>query len=290
MKNKFYPLFIIVSIVLVSVFYLSALYSYFFQKVQRREHAELNGSRVVFDINTQALLDKHRDDHPIVAQIYPDAKIAIMVTGLGLSKHLVDKALTLPVGVTLGFSPYAENIETQLASDKMEHEICLNIPVESSKYPEDDQDLALTNKLPMFTNRAKLVKIFSSIKQKLKCVYTSEDDQYTKNPDAAKMLIDTVKANNMVLIYGAKGTENYLNQDVNNHGTIFQVDSHIDSVLSQNKIINQLNLLVDKAHAQGYAVGVASAYPITMETINNWSKTLPDLNVRLVSISDIHSR
>src|SRR5665213_2907883 len=67
-------------------------------------------------------------------------KIAIVVSGLGLSAMATRKALdSLPAGVTLGFAPYAGDVGQWAALARSRgHEILAEIPMEPFDFPDSD--------------------------------------------------------------------------------------------------------------------------------------------------------
>ena len=71
----------------------------------------------------------------------PDApRIALIVSGLGVSANLTTDALTKsPAAVTLAFMPYGGDVERLVARARGEgHEILLQVPMEPFGYPDND--------------------------------------------------------------------------------------------------------------------------------------------------------
>ena len=67
-------------------------------------------------------------------------KIAIVVSGLGLSAKATTAALdSLPAGVTLGFAPYAGDVQHWVAQARQRgHEVLLEVPMEPFDFPDSD--------------------------------------------------------------------------------------------------------------------------------------------------------
>ncbi len=70
----------------------------------------------------------------------PRVKIAIVVSGLGLSASATQSALAgLPGAVTLGFAPYAGDVADWVAKARAKgHEVLLEIPMEPFDFPDSD--------------------------------------------------------------------------------------------------------------------------------------------------------
>lgn len=66
-----------------------------------------------------------------------------------------------------------------------------------------------------------------------------------------------------------------------------KMDNLIDQIATPYKIQEQLKELEAIAKEKGYAIGVASTYPVTYTAINDWYKTLSEKNISLVPITTV---
>jgi polysaccharide deacetylase 2 family uncharacterized protein YibQ len=75
-----------------------------------------------------------------VAQSKPGAKIAIVVTGLGLSKDATTTAISkLPPDISLSFSPYGSTLDGWIKRARENgHEALLDLPLEPPNFPQHD--------------------------------------------------------------------------------------------------------------------------------------------------------
>jgi len=75
-----------------------------------------------------------------VAQTKPGAKIAVVVTGLGLSTDGTAAAINkLPADVSLSFSPYGGGLSEQMRKAREDgHEVLLDLPLEPVNFPAHD--------------------------------------------------------------------------------------------------------------------------------------------------------
>ena len=75
-----------------------------------------------------------------VAQTKPGAKIAVVVTGLGLSTESTAAAINkLPADISLSFSPYAGGLTEQIRKAREDgHEVLLDLPLEPVNFPAHD--------------------------------------------------------------------------------------------------------------------------------------------------------
>src|SRR5690606_27780599 len=67
-------------------------------------------------------------------------RIAVIVTGLGISAKAADEALTrLPAAVTFAFTPYGgELAKLVIRARQNGHEVLLQAPMEPFDYPDND--------------------------------------------------------------------------------------------------------------------------------------------------------
>jgi hypothetical protein len=71
------------------------------------------------------------------------ACIAVVVTGLGLLDRLGERALALPAGVALSFSPYADAAGRQARARAAGHEVLLGLPLQPARTRDDAGPLAV---------------------------------------------------------------------------------------------------------------------------------------------------
>jgi polysaccharide deacetylase 2 family uncharacterized protein YibQ len=64
-------------------------------------------------------------------------------------------------------------------------------------------------------------------------------------------------------------------------------DALIDEDLSPTAIQAQLTALEQTAKTRGYAVGIASAFPVTLQQLNAWAAKLPQDGFVLVPVTFI---
>lgn len=66
-------------------------------------------------------------------------RVAILLTGLGLSASQTQAAIQLPGEISLGFLPHAPGLGSKLAEARAAgHEVLLHLPMEPRNYPNDD--------------------------------------------------------------------------------------------------------------------------------------------------------
>jgi polysaccharide deacetylase 2 family uncharacterized protein YibQ len=91
-------------------------------------------------------------------------RVGLLLAGIGLNQADSEAAIrSLPGGVTLAFSPYAQNLSKLLGAARLaEHEYLLSIPMEPQGFPLNDpgRQALMTNLSPQ-QNNARLAWILS---------------------------------------------------------------------------------------------------------------------------------
>jgi polysaccharide deacetylase 2 family uncharacterized protein YibQ len=277
------------------------------------ELAESKGQRVLLDINTGKLMSE-----PVDLSLYPAAlkrqqqlekeiadkaeaehaaveakqkivpRIAIMVTDLGLSRTTTDNALTLPVKVAMGFSPYAVDVANVIKRARAQsREVFINVPLEPNNYPIDDAGpQALLSGSNDQDNLSRLNSILSAAGN-ISGVYTNYGEKFSSSP-AVKPMLQLLKEKNILLVYGEGGDNDYMNEAVKAANYHFlPVSLLIDQDISPNIISGNLTKLEEMAKTTGLAIGIARPYPLSIKVINQWLGEVGNRGINIVTFKEI---
>jgi polysaccharide deacetylase 2 family uncharacterized protein YibQ len=214
--------------------------------------------------------------------------IAIVVTGLGLNQSSTLEAISkLPGNVTLAFAPYGKTLQANVATARNSgHEILLEVPLEPFDYPDNDPgpQTLLTGQPP----RANLDKLFWLL---------ARFGGYVGlvNHMGARFTASAADFGPMMEEVGTRGL-GYVDDGSSNRSLAAQLaaqnkvpfsraDMELDLNPARGPILGALGALEAKAVANGRAVGVISALPVSVQTVSDWAKTLSDRNIMLVPVS-----
>jgi polysaccharide deacetylase 2 family uncharacterized protein YibQ len=233
---------------------------------------------------------------PFVAYAHPaeDAiasgkpMIAIIVTGLGINEqgslNAIDK---LPSVITLGFAPYGKALSTTVAAARSAgHEVLLEVPLEPFDYPQNDPgpQTLLTGE-PTRANLDKLFWLMSRFGGYVGLI----------NNMGARFTASAADFSPMMEELGARGL-GYLDDGSSNRSLAPQLakgnnvpfsraDLVIDASPARASILAALASLEAKAVENGHAIGIVSALPISITTIDDWSRDLEAKGILLVPAS-----
>jgi uncharacterized protein len=299
---------IVIIIALIIILIVQIIIGMFIERKKTQYEAFLNNQSLIFSIKNEALVSynpnynadpkksindislNEQETSSIVDVKNSENYIAIIVGGLGLSTSETQNVLSLPIDVTMGFSPYALDM-AKFADTAYNngYEVMINLPLEPVEYPDDDPgELALLSHLPVEENKKRINFIIS---QFLKCkgLYSVESQKFTRSIENDKMLLNTLKDQQKIFVFTNDTGSTVLQQiaQQTNYNLITN-DSIIDQVASTDAINENLQNLEKLAKQNGYAVGYANPYPITVDILKNWIPSLKEKNIKLVPISKIY--
>lgn len=218
--------------------------------------------------------------------------IAIIVTGMGLSESgTLDAIEKLPDNITLAFAPYGRSLQrTAGAARTGGHELVLEVPLEPFDYPQNDPgpQTLLTGQPP----RANLDRLFWLFARFGGYIGTINHMGARFTASAADFGPMMEELGTRGLGYIDDGTSNRSlagNLAKNNRVPFGRVDVRLDEKPSRTAILEQLAALESRATKNGSAIGIASALPVSIQTIADWAKELQGRDVLLVPISALMS-
>ncbi len=213
--------------------------------------------------------------------------IVIVISGLGLSVRSTEAALEVPVNFTLGFSPYAPDVAVwNKKAIVLGFDTLLHLPMETPDYSVDDPGpYALVSTAAAEENLSRL-EMLLSLGVGYKGVYTSPQENFSTDINNMRPIITGLADLNVPLLYG-KGAGNVSLLQFAEHSRVSLITSDItiDSTITYEAITQQLEKLESIALQNDYAVGIASPYPLTVNTLKYWQKGLAEKNMQVVPIS-----
>jgi polysaccharide deacetylase 2 family uncharacterized protein YibQ len=214
--------------------------------------------------------------------------IAIVVVGLGPSAAQTDAAIAkLPGAVTLAFSPYTSGLPGWVEKARAAgHEIILEVPMEPVDFPREDPGpySLLTTQTP----RQNLDRLEWAMSRATGYVGLTNfmGSRFTAAPDALRPILEVVKGRGLLL----------LETRVSKQSAVAAVaaaltlpsaadDRNFDGDLSRAGIEQTLADLEQVARRKDAAIGIGSAYPITIERLAAWAETAAGKGVVLAPVS-----
>jgi uncharacterized protein len=220
-------------------------------------------------------------------------RIALVVTGLGIGANGTNEALTkLPAAVTFAFSPYGGDLERLVNRARSEgHEILVQVPMEPFDYPDNDPGprTLLTSVGP--AQNLDRLHWFMSRCQGYVGIANYMGARFTANePAITPVLSDIAKRGLVYFDDGSSPRSLAVQLSGANNGALAKASVILDAVPVASEIDSALARLETLAREGGVGIGVASALPVSIDRLAQWSKAAQSRGLSLVPISVAASR
>ncbi len=219
-------------------------------------------------------------------------RIAVVVGQLGISPAMLAEALAkLPPAVTLAVTPYGADLDRWVARARgAGHEVLLQVPMEPFDYPQNDpgpQTLLTTlspeqnaERLRWFMSRfGGYVGIANYMGARFVAHDASVGAVIRESGKRGLLFFDDGAARSVTAPLAAVANVAYARADV-----------VIDATPTAAEVDAALTKLEAEARARGFAVGYASALPLSLEHIAGWAKALAARGLVLVPISAVANK
>ena len=215
-------------------------------------------------------------------------RIAIVIGGLGLSSQSTTEAITrLPGPVSLAFAPYGDDLERQAGRARAEgREILLHVPMEPFDYP--DNDPGPKTLLASLGTEQNLERLHWSM-QRLSGyagVMTYMGAKFTATESALAPIIADLGSRGLLVVDEGSSARSLVPQvGAISKTPVVKGDQMIDRVPTPAAIEATLEVLEAKAKERGYAIGIGTALPVTIEKVAQWAATLEKKGIVLVPVT-----
>jgi polysaccharide deacetylase 2 family uncharacterized protein YibQ len=218
----------------------------------------------------------------------PGPQIALVITGLGMSQVTASEALKLPPAVTFALAPGGTGLERLAGKARsLGHELLLQVPMERSESSEKEAaPQALLASLSPEQNIERLHRLMGRF-QGYVGVANQMGDRLTASEAAFAPILREI--GNRGLIYVDDGTSpRSLASEL--AGGFVKANLVVDAAASAGEVDRALAKLEAVGRQNGMAVGFATAWPVVIERIARWSKTVEGRGFSLVPITAAASR
>ncbi|WP_029029282.1 divergent polysaccharide deacetylase family protein [Salinarimonas rosea] len=225
---------------------------------------------------------------PTPMSLSESARVAILVTGLGISQSGTTRAVDrLPPDVSLAFAPYGGDLDRHVSRAREDgHEVFLQVPMEPFDYPRSDPGPhTLTTEASVEDNRDRLHWVMGRFTGYVGVV----------NFMGAKLTGDAASLQPILAEIGGRGLA-YVDDGTSSRSRapalaadaglpVAVGDVVLDTVPDPDRIDAELSRLERLARERGIAVATASALPMTVDRIAAWAAQAEQRGVRLVPVS-----
>ncbi len=218
-------------------------------------------------------------------------RIALVISGLGISDKATAAALAgLPAGVTLGFAPYADNVQRWVSEARMlGHEVLLELPMEPFDYPDSDPGPhTLRAGMDESANTQRLAWALTRFTGYTGVTNLGTGGRFLSDGELLAPVMTFVARRGLLFFDNGAAPQSTVPVVAKQVGANFaQSDSSIDSIQAAMEIDRRLSALEDEARANGSAVGSGYIYPVTIDRVTRWADGLNGRGFVLVPVSAI---
>jgi polysaccharide deacetylase 2 family uncharacterized protein YibQ len=214
--------------------------------------------------------------------------VSIVVGGLGVgAANTVDAIMKLPAAVTLAFTPYGADPGKLVERARAQrHEILLQIPMEPYDYPDNDPGpQTLLTTLGPEQNLDRLYWHLSHL-QGYVGITNFMGARFVATEPAMQPILREAAKRGLGFFDDGSAPRSVASTVATALAMPFgKGDITIDAVPTPGEIDQALAKLEELAKERGYAIGTASALPVSIERIASWIKGLDSHGVMLVPLT-----
>lgn len=229
---------------------------------------------------------------PGPAQQSADPKIAVIVTGLGMSRASTEAAIAgLPADVTLSLDVYARGLDFWMKRARQAgHEVLLNLPGESADFPfSDPGPNALKTLVPPAENLKQLEWILSRTTGYFG-VLSVYGSKFLTVEEQVQAVLQEIKRRGLMYVDGGAEDSQGTRVAYKVGAKWATVELMLDGQPGRKALARQLQEFEDLAKKRAVAIARISADPGSLEGLSAWLKTLPERGLQLVPVSTLANK
>jgi polysaccharide deacetylase 2 family uncharacterized protein YibQ len=220
-------------------------------------------------------------------------RIAIIVGGLNVSATQTKLALArLPPSVTLAFSPFRLDVQASVElAREAGHEVLLEVPMEPFDFPESDP--GPYSLMAAASSEENLRRLSWSLSRFTGYVGVTNllGGRFMSEQAALDPVLQEIARRGLIFLdNGASRSSLSLTAARHAKASIATGTLLLDGVQMRDAVDKKLGELEAEARRSGFAIGVGSAYPVTIARIAVWAEDLQARGLVLVPLSALATR
>lgn len=214
-------------------------------------------------------------------------RIVIVVGGLGLSQTGTQGAIdALPEEITLAFAPYGSSLQRWVGKAREDgHEVLLQVPLEPDDYPRDNPGEHTLLVSGGAANRQDLHWVLGRMTA-YAGVMNHMGARFTGEERALVPFLGEIGERGLFYLDDGSSPQSFaaaVGQALS--VPVLTADAIVDNVRSPDAIERELNALEAVARVRGVAIGVASAFPGSVDAIARWAADATTRGIMIVPAS-----
>lgn len=220
----------------------------------------------------------------------PEGKptVSIIVGGMGVHWRPTQAAIRdLPAEVTLSFAPGTKDLATWIRRARADgHEVLIEVPMEPYSYGRTrPHPQVLQAGVDAGVNEQRLNRLLNRVRG-YTGVINYQGAKFATSEAGAKTVVETLNDRGVAFFEDGSLTDSVFADVADGNGVTYaKAESVIDALPEGDPIEAQLMYLETQAKENGAALGTAFAYPISIDMITEWTKSLEAKGILLAPAS-----
>jgi polysaccharide deacetylase 2 family uncharacterized protein YibQ len=215
-------------------------------------------------------------------------RIAVIIAGLGRAAADTQSAIDkLPPAVTLAFDPYSADLPGWISKARAaRHEVLIAVPMEPLDYPrEDPGPQTLLTALPLQQNLDRLEWALSRAVGYVG-ITNMMGSRFIGASAELRPVLEVVNGRGLLFVETRAVNQGAVATLAGEFALPYAVtDRELDADLSRPGIDQALADVEPIARRKNRAIAVGSLYPVTVERVVAWARTLPDKDLVIAPVS-----
>lgn len=220
------------------------------------------------------------------------ARVVLIVGGMGLSQTTTQQAIRqLPPNVVLAFAPYGNSLSRWMqTARKQGHELLLQIPMEPFGYPQNTPgERTLVSTVSAEENLVNLHWAMSRLTNYVGLM-NYQGAKMLGDERALKPVFDEIAQRGLLFVDDGSANGSRAKVAAARSVLPFAEGTFIlDLKRNRRDIADQIEALVTQAKRTGMAIGIASAFPETIEMLAQFASQAGKLGVEITPVSAVVS-
>jgi polysaccharide deacetylase 2 family uncharacterized protein YibQ len=215
-------------------------------------------------------------------------RIGIIMHKLGLSGAATEAAIQrLPGAVSLAFAPYAKGLKEWIALARTAgHEVLLDLPMEPVNFPANDPGPhTLLTSLSPGQNMARLHWLLGRVTGYVGVVNLM-GSRFTTSAIHVQPVLEELRKRGLLFVDSRSSLRSVAARTASKVNLPRAINNRfIDAEASRIAIDKRLAELERIARVSGFAIGIGSPFPVTIDRLVRWTRTLETRGVVLAPVS-----
>jgi polysaccharide deacetylase 2 family uncharacterized protein YibQ len=216
--------------------------------------------------------------------------IAIVLDDMGVNHKGTERALSLPAPITFAFLPYAQGVQTMVATAKTRgHEILVHVPMEPKGHADPGPHALRTGETPAEIG-ADLIWSLGRFSGYVG-INNHMGSKFTADASAMRLVMEELKRRGLMFLDSRTGPDTQAANVARELGVpVLSRDIFLDNDEEGGKVEAEFSRLEKRAREKGSAIAIGHPHPETLAILEKWIPQARERGFTLVPLTAIVKR